>query len=120
MLVLGIVFVAFNLRPAITSVGPVIGSIRDDVGLSNWSAGILTSLPLIAFAFMSTLVPKLGHRYTHERALVLGLVLLTIGILVRSVTWAFLLCRGTLFAGIGNNILNVLLPRVIKDKFPTK
>ncbi|HLR08854.1 MAG TPA: MFS transporter [Bacillota bacterium] len=120
MLVLGIVFVAFNLRPAITSVGPVIGSIRDDVGLSNWSAGILTSLPLIAFSFMSPLVPKLGHRYTNERALVLGLVLLTIGILVRSVTWAFLLFSGTLFAGMGIAILNVLLPSVIKDKFPTK
>src|SRR5699024_12659913 len=99
MLVLGIVFVAFNLRPAITSCGPVIGSIRDDVGLSYWSAGILTSLPLIAFSFMSALVPILGHRYTNERALVLGLVLLTFGILVRSVAWAFFLFSGTLFAG---------------------
>src|SRR5699024_895292 len=79
MLLLSIVFFAFNLRPAITSVGTVIVSIRDDVGLSNWSVGILTSLPLLAFAFMSPLVPKLGHRYTNERALVLGLVLLTIG-----------------------------------------
>src|SRR5699024_12736058 len=88
ILVLGIVFVAFNLRPAITSVGPVIGSIRDDVGLSNWSAGILTSLPLIAFSFMSPLVPQLGHRYTNERAPLVGLVLFTIGIVVRSVTGA--------------------------------
>lgn len=33
-LLLGIVFIAANLRPAITSVGPFIGSIRSELGLS--------------------------------------------------------------------------------------
>ncbi|TFJ94338.1 MFS transporter [Lentibacillus salicampi] len=120
LLVAGIVIVAFNLRPAITSVGPLIGIIRDDVGLSNWSAGLLTSLPLIAFAVMSPAAPKLGNRYSNERTLLLGLILLFVGISARSISVIVLLFIGTLFVGMGIAICNVLLPSVIKEKFPEK
>ncbi len=94
LLVAGIVLVAFNLRPAITSVGPVIGIIRDDVGLSNWSAGMLTSLPLIAFAFMSPVAPRLGNRFTNERTIIAGLILLLFGISIRSISVMLLLLLG--------------------------
>ncbi len=120
LLMVGIIVVAFNLRPAITSVGPVIGTIRDDIGLSNWSAGLLTSLPLIAFAVMSPLAPKLGNRVSNERALLIGLILLLFGIAVRTVSLVALLFIGTLFVGLGIAICNVLLPGVIKEKFPEK
>ncbi|MEC5422895.1 MFS transporter [Virgibacillus sp. C22-A2] len=120
LLIAGIIFVAFNLRPAITSVGPLIGIIRDDIGLSNWSVGILTSLPLVAFAIMSPLVPKLGNRFTNERIMLIGLILLFIGITVRSISLMVLLFAGTLFIGLGIAICNVLLPGVIKEKFPAK
>ncbi|MGY0692120.1 CynX/NimT family MFS transporter [Virgibacillus sp. FSP13] len=120
LLMSGIIVVAFNLRPAITSVGPVIGIIRDDIGLSNWSAGLLTSLPLIAFAVMSPLAPKLGNRVSNERALLIGLILLLFGIAVRTVSLVALLFIGTLFVGLGIAICNVLLPGVIKEKFPEK
>ncbi|HLQ70976.1 MAG TPA: MFS transporter, partial [Bacillota bacterium] len=79
LLYVGIVVMAFNLRPAITSVGPVIGLIRDDVGLSNWSAGMITSLPLLTFACVSPIAPKVGNRFSNERALLLGLFLLLFG-----------------------------------------
>ncbi|SFA87508.1 MFS transporter, CP family, cyanate transporter [Lentibacillus halodurans] len=120
LLVAGIILVAFNLRPAITSVGPLIGIIRDDIGLSNWSAGMLTSLPLIAFAVMSPAAPKLGNRYSNERTLLVGMILLLIGISVRSISVMWLLFTGTLFVGLGIAICNVLLPGVIKEKFPAK
>ena len=58
-LMMAIIVIGFNLRPAITSVGPLLGTIRDEIGLANWSAGTITSLPLIAFAMMSPLAPKL-------------------------------------------------------------
>lgn len=120
LLISGIIVVAFNLRPSITSVGPLIGIIRDDLGLSNWSAGILTSLPLVAFAIMSPIVPRLANRFTNERIMLLGLVFLLFGISVRSVSFIFLLFLGTLFVGLGIAICNVLLPGVIKREFPTK
>ncbi len=120
MLITGIVVVSFNLRPGITSVGPLIGMIRDDVGLVNWSAGLLTSLPLLAFACMSPIVPSLGNRYTNDRIMFVGLLLLIVGISMRSVSMVLFLFVGTIFVGIGIAVCNVLLPGVIKEHFPAK
>jgi MFS transporter, CP family, cyanate transporter len=117
-LVIGIVLVAFNLRPAITSVGPLVGMIQKDVGLAHWSAGLLMSLPLIVFAIMSPIVPKLANRITNEMALIVGLTSLLFGIVIRSIPMAFFLFVGTLFIGVGIAIGNVLLPAIAKDKFP--
>ncbi|HLR53537.1 MAG TPA: MFS transporter [Pseudogracilibacillus sp.] len=118
--VLGVLIIAFNLRPAITSVGPLIGTIRDDVGFSNWSVAFLTSLPLIAFAIMSPLAPRLGKKVTNPWALTIGLVLLITGIGLRSLSFVAFLFIGTLLIGMGIAVCNVLLPSVIKEKFPLK
>ncbi|WP_081755809.1 MFS transporter [Paucisalibacillus sp. EB02] len=120
LLLSGIILIAFNLRPAITSVGPLMSTIRDDVGLSNWSVGLLTSLPLIAFAIMSPFAARLGNRFSNERVMLWGLFFLLIGISVRSISMIILLFAGTLLVGVGIAICNVLLPGVIKDKFPLK
>lgn len=116
----GIVLVAFNLRPAITSLGPLVGMIREDVGLAHWSAGLLMSLPLVVFAVMSPLVPKIAGRLTNELTLIMGLTSLLIGIAIRSIPMPFFLFAGTLLAGLGIAIGNVLLPAIVKDKFPQK
>jgi CP family cyanate transporter-like MFS transporter len=120
MLITGVILISINLRPAITTIGPLLGMIRDDVNLTNSSAGLLTSLPLIAFAVMSPFAARIGNRYTYEGAMIIGLIILLIGIGVRSISVLILLFTGTFFAGLGIAILNVLLPGLIKDKFPTR
>ncbi|HLR14343.1 MAG TPA: MFS transporter [Bacillota bacterium] len=120
ILIIGIIFVSFNLRPGITSVGPLMGMIRDDFGLVNWSVAFLTSLPLLAFAAMSPIVPSLGNRYSNERIMLFGLLLLIAGIGIRSISVVSLLFIGTACIGLGIAICNVLLPGVIKEHFPAK
>lgn len=120
LLLAGIVFVSVNLRPGITSVGPLMGIIRDDIGLANWSIGFLTGLPLVAFAFASPMVPGLGKRFTNERAMIIGLIILFFGIMIRSISLLFFLFAGTLLVGLGIAICNVLLPGVVKEKYPQK
>jgi MFS transporter, CP family, cyanate transporter len=120
LFIIGIVLVAFNLRPAITSLGPLVGMIQEDVGLAHWSAGLLMSLPLVVFAIMSPLVPKIANKLSNEMTLILGLTSLLIGISIRSIPMTFFLFAGTLLAGLGIAIGNVLLPAVVKDKFPEK
>lgn len=120
ILITGIILVAFNLRPAITSIGPVVGMIQEDMGLAHWSVSFLTSLPLIAFAAVSPIVPKISNKLSNEKTLLLGLVLILAGIGIRTISTIFLLFAGTLLIGIGIAICNVLLPVVIKDKFPLK
>ncbi|MDH6372115.1 CP family cyanate transporter-like MFS transporter [Paenibacillus sp. PastF-3] len=120
LLISGIVLVAFNLRPAITSVGPLVGIIQEDVGLAHWSAGLLMSIPLISFAVMSSLVPRIAARLSNEKTLLLGLVILLVGICIRSISMTLFIFVGTLLIGVGIAIGNVLLPVVVKEKFPQK
>ncbi|SIS49338.1 CynX/NimT family MFS transporter [Salimicrobium flavidum] len=120
LLILGIILVSFNLRPAITSVGPVISLVREDLNLANWGAGLLTTLPLIAFAFTSPITPKISARFSSERVLLSGTFLIFIGVAVRLIPNTGILFAGTLLAGVGIAVCNVLLPGIVKEKFPQK
>jgi len=63
LLIVGILLIAINLRPALASVGPLIEDIRLSTGLSNGLLGLLTTLPLIAFSVMSTMTPLFTRRF---------------------------------------------------------
>ncbi|SDK50551.1 MFS transporter, CP family, cyanate transporter [Paenibacillus sp. OK060] len=119
-IILGIIFIAANLRTPLTSVGPLVSLIRDDVHISNTLAGLITTLPLLAFALLSPLVPKLGRKYGVERIILLALIFLTIGIVIRSLSGAANLYIGTVILGFAIAICNVLLPSIIKRDFPNK
>lgn len=118
---IGIVLVSFNLRPAITAVGPLVEFIQEDLHLSHSSIGLLTSLPLLAFFIVSPFVPKLAASISNEWSLITGLILIMIGSLLRSgLQSPVMLFLGTLLIGIGIGICNVLLPSIVKEKFPEK
>lgn len=119
-LMAGIIFVAFNLRPAITSVGPLIGAIRDETGISNSAAGLLTTLPLVAFALLSPFVPRIAQKLGSEWSILLGLTILGAGIAARSLGMLPPLYIGTVLIGLGVGLCNVLLPGMVKEKFPQK
>jgi CP family cyanate transporter-like MFS transporter len=109
--------VAANLRPALTSVGPLIDVIRQDLGLSATVAGLLNSLPLFAFAAFSPLA-HFANRIGIERALMVAMLVLIAGILIRSFAGTPGLFGGTLLLGASIAVGNVLLPSAIKRDFP--
>src|SRR5690625_4261694 len=113
LFIIGIILISFNLRPSITAVGPIITTIRDSVGLNTSIVGLMTSLPLLAFAVMSPIAPRLANRLGNERTLLYGLLILLSGILVRSLPSVILLFIGTILIGVGIAIMNVLLPSLI-------
>jgi len=120
LITLGIIFIATNLRAPLTSVGPLVGTIRDHLQLSNTQAGLITTLPLLAFALFSPIVPKLGRKIGVEFLILLSLIFLTVGILLRSSSGAAALYIGTAILGFAISVCNVLLPSLIKHKFPNK
>ncbi|RSL30150.1 MFS transporter [Salibacterium salarium] len=120
ILLIGIIFIAFNLRPAMTSVGPLIQFIREDTGISNGVAGLLTTIPLLAFALLSPFAPTIGQRIGKERTVFIGILILTAGILIRASGFIPPLFLGTALAGAGIAICNVLLPGIVKERFPRK
>ncbi|PZE21739.1 CynX/NimT family MFS transporter [Paenibacillus xerothermodurans] len=116
-LVLGILLVAANLRAAITGLGPLVEAIRADTDLSNAITGMLTALPLFAFAALSPIAPKIAQRIGMEKTLFASLIVLTLGILMRSYPTVLTLFIGTFIIGLAIAIGNVLLPGLIKRDF---
>lgn len=117
LLIIGILFIAINLRPALASVGPLIEDIRQATGLSSGLLGLLTTLPLIAFGFISTLTPIFTNRFGIGGTLFGAMILLTIGLIIRTIAWIPALYFGTLLTGIAIAFGNVLLPSLTKRNF---
>jgi MFS transporter, CP family, cyanate transporter len=118
LLVSSIVLVAANLRPALTSVAPLIGEIRADAGLSNGVAGLLTTLPILAFGVLSPVAPRLARRFGMELVLLASLLVLAAGILLRSAGFVAALFLGSTVLGAAIAVGNVLLPGLVKRDFP--
>ena len=119
LLLAAILLVAINLRPSLASIGPLIDDIRTSTGLSNLLLGLLTTLPLIAFGIVSMLAPIFTKKFGIGRVLLSALLLLTIGILIRSLDWLPALYLGTFLLGIAIAFGNVLLPTLTKQNFPS-
>ena len=117
-LIAGILLIAASLRAPITALGPLLEPVRESFALNASQAGLLTTLPLLAFALVSPLAAPIAHRFGLERVLFASLVLLVGGIAVRSVGTASALYAGTCVIGGAIAIANVLLPSLLKRDFP--
>src|SRR5699024_2585233 len=120
LLIIGVILVSTNLRGPFTSVGALIPFIRNDLDISNALAGSITTLPLLAFALISPFAPKIANRIGMEWTITLSLILLIIGIVIRSFGEIVFLFTGTFFIGLAIAIGNVLIPGIIKMNFPLK
>jgi CP family cyanate transporter-like MFS transporter len=119
--VVAVLLTAFNLRLAVTSVGPVLDEIRGALGMSDTVAGLLTSVPVLCFAVFGLAAPRLAHRVGAARVILAGLALLTAGLIIRPYapdTVLFLLFSVVALAGIA--VVNVLLPVIVKEQFPDR
>ena len=116
--IVAIFLFATTLRTPITVVGPIISFIRDGLGISNVLAGFLTTIPLVAFAIVSPFAPRIARKWGMEWTLFYSVILLCIGILLRSLGETSLLVGGTILIGIAIAFGNVLIPSYFKWKFP--
>ncbi len=118
LLVIGVIFLASTLRMPLTVVGPIISFIREDLGISNVLAGFLTTIPLLAFAIVSPFAPIVARKLGLELTLFLSTILLAGGIVLRSLGTTGLLVFGTMIIGVAISFGNVLIPGLLKLKFP--
>lgn len=112
--------IALNLRAAITSVGPVLPRVGEDLALSEPMQGLLGALPLLAFAVGSPLVHRLTRRTGVDGALLLALLLIAAGLALRPFTGVPGLWLGTAVAGLAIAIGNVLVPVVVRRDYPAR
>jgi CP family cyanate transporter-like MFS transporter len=117
-LLVAVVFFALNLRGPIVAIAPVIGRIRDDLGLSAATAGLLTSLPVLCFALATPVAAALIGRAGPERAVLISLAGILAGTLIRAQGGFAGAVVGTLVIGIAITVGNVVVPVVVRRDFP--
>lgn len=116
--ILVIVLIASNLRSPITSVGPVLGEISEQLKLNNFLSSMLTSIPLMVFAGLSVLVSRISQRWDITRFLFFALIILSAGLVLRVYGSISTLLLGSVLIGLGICIGNVITPGYIKNNFP--
>jgi CP family cyanate transporter-like MFS transporter len=109
------------MRTAVTSVGAVLDNLEAGLHTTSGVAGVITTLPVICFAAIGSLAPRLSHRFGAHQLLVVALALMTAGLMLRAVVnsvWLFIVF--SVLALAGGAISNVLLPSLVKRHFPDR
>ncbi|RZQ64839.1 CynX/NimT family MFS transporter [Amycolatopsis suaedae] len=120
LLALAVVLAALNLRPAVTSVGPLLDKAQADLGATATWAGLLTTLPGLCFAVAGLAAPALARRVGIGAAVALALGVLGVGLVIRVLDGPLVVLGGTLVSSAGIALGNVLIPVVVKDSFPAR
>lgn len=108
------ILVALNLRPALSSMAPMLVRIQQDLGLSGLAIGVLTTLPVLCLGLFAPLAPWLTRLLGAERTLSVALLVLGIALVVRANSHPLPLYLGTLGVGAAIGIAGTLLPALVK------
>jgi CP family cyanate transporter-like MFS transporter len=117
-MLIGLGLVALNLRPAVTSVGPLLEEIVQSLGFGRTEAGVLTTLPVLCFGLIGPVAPALGRRFGAENVIFSALIAVAAACALRLVPAALPLYASGVLAGIAIGMMNVLLPGIVKRDFP--
>lgn len=112
------ILVALNLRPALSSMAPLLVRIQEALGLSATAIGALTTLPVLCLGLFAPLAPWLTRRLGAERTLSVALLLLGAALLLRASAHPLPLYLGTLLVGAAIGIAGTLLPALVKRELP--
>jgi len=121
LLLVGLLLVALNLRPAISSVPPLLETIRQDLGLGRAFLGLLTTIPVLCMSIFALAAPKISGRIGAERAVLWSVILIGVAVAGRlAAGQPGVLFGTTLVAGVGIAVAQSLLPAVVKGWFPDR
>ena len=118
IILLGIILLGMILRTPITSVGAIIGPLKNLLEINNTVAGLITTIPLMAFAIFSPFVAKISNKIGLEKTLYLAAIVTSIGLLLRFYINTSVFFVTTFIIGVGLTVGNVLIPGLTKKYFP--
>jgi len=116
MAALGLLVLSLALRPAIISIGPILLDIRQAFNLSFTQASLLTSIPDLCMGVLALASPLLAKRFGVNGTIIASLVLLAIGIVLRSQMESVSgLLLTTFIVGVGIAVAGSLIGGWIKE-----
>ncbi|MCH4827092.1 CynX/NimT family MFS transporter [Planococcus halocryophilus] len=121
LMVIAILFVALNLRPAISSIGPMLEPIRVDLNLSNSEVSLLTAVPVFCMGLFAPLAIVFGRKFGMKRSIAFLLGVIGVFTLLRGFLPSYpSLILSAFFIGVAIAVISPLLSAIIKHNFPTR
>ncbi|MBD8521151.1 MFS transporter [Lysinibacillus fusiformis] len=121
LVVMSIFFVALNMRPAVTGIGPLFNVLMTSLQVSNTSMSFLTSIPVFCMGLFAPIAVPFQRKLGTKLAIVLLIVILIFANGLRFFEESYLLLVVTSFAaGLAIAMIGPILNAFIKKKFPQR
>jgi CP family cyanate transporter-like MFS transporter len=121
LLVVALALTGLSMRTAVTSVGAVLDDLQSALHASGIVAGLITTLPVICFAGLGAVTPRLSRGIGSHRLLVVALAASAAGLALRPIgSHAAWFCVLSVLALSGGAVSNVLMPSLVKAHFPDR
>ncbi|QXI36466.1 cyanate transporter [Pseudomonas xantholysinigenes] len=116
-----IVLLALNLRPMLTSIGPLLEPVRQSTGLGYQQAALLTALPVLCMGLVPLLQPWLRRWLSEHGGMLGGLMAIAAACLWRwQLDSAWALIASAVVAGLGVAVVQGMMPGLVNRWFPTR
>lgn len=121
MLFAAIFLIALNLRPAVTSIGPLLDTIRNDLHLTNSEVSLLTAIPVICMGLFAPLAVHWLNKFGQRKGISILIIIIGGMTLLRTWFYDYISLLVTAFIiGIAIAIIGPIISSLIKEKFPTR
>lgn len=121
VLLLAIFTIALNMRPAITSIGPMLDVIRMQLSLSNTQVTLLTAVPVICMGIFASLAPLLSRTFGLKATMYALILIVSVMTASRGIFPGYAVLLFTAFSiGIAIAVMGPLVSAMIKQNFSTQ
>ena len=113
--------VAFMARSVMLMLGPLLVVLADDFGTSIAVAGQLAAATFVTWGITAPLVGPISDTYGRRPVLLIGVLLMTLGVLGSGVAWSYgSLLAARLITGVGTAMLPMTMMAALADNLPSE
>jgi CP family cyanate transporter-like MFS transporter len=113
-----LVLLGLNLRPLLTSVGPLTDELINLTDASYSSISLLTTLPILMIGLLALFAGRLTMTLGYKRGISFGLLILAVGLAIRVYPPTTVLLLGSaLIGGFGIALLHIIIPELTKHQY---
>lgn len=117
--VAALVLVGTALRPQALIIGPLVGDVQADLGVSHGVAGLLSTIPVLAMGFLAPLGPVLAGSIGPKLGVAVCVLLIAVfGVLRAFLPDAVTVLAATIGIGVGMAIVGPILPAIVRQRLP--
>jgi len=107
------------LRTQALIVGPLVGNVQADLGMSHGIAGLLSTIPVLCMGFLAPLGPVLAGSLGPRMGTALCILFIAVfGVLRAFLPDAAMVLLATIGVGVGMSLVGPILPAIVRRRLP--